>query len=648
MLLGKRNYYLKIKKEEKGLKVTLILAAAYIVIFTSYSILKHYTFKTYAYDLGIYCQALCTFLKGRLFYETPDLIHNPSGSFFGVHFSPILFLIAPVFAAYPHAETLLLVQSLALGLAAIPIYLLSRYYNLPQELSVILALSYLLHPFTQSANLYDFHPHSFIPFFILLSFLFIERKKYGKATIFLILTSSTIEAAPIICAFSLLGITLREKLQTGYTDKKLLILLTIQILFFIIGINIMDIFAPCPLKSLSIPFLMRKIGSTPPSEAVNYILTGKILTIILHDMPLKIAYWAIALAFVLFIPLLNIVDFFGAIPWLVYTLTTTYQCLYLPGFQYGAFVLGPLYYATITGIAKLGRTKKFSFIPEIILKKKLIFVSTFILLSLALGPLSPAINAFGSAYTKPDLHLQSNALYEAILQVPKDHSLFTQVDVFPHVCCRENVYVWLPEHVLPQWILLDFKLEGIKTPAWNVTPIKKTQELLLMSNYRIAFMKDGVVLWVMRDVNVTSTTIFQRDQYPVDLTKLVPVNARIKLNNSRPVLESEPNITSGQTLWYGPYMALPPGKYVIKFSNMSLNGCLKLIFLASLPNKKEDRLLQASVVCGNGMTGEYSLNLTIPGPVEDFEVVGVALTNFRHCSIGDITMNLVSMGDGDG
>jgi len=106
-------------QNDKGFLITVALTIAYVILLTFYSILKHYSFKTYAHDLGIYSQALNTFLKGDFFYETPDLIHNPSGSFFGVHFSPILFMIVPLYAIYPHPETLFFIQSLFLGLAAI-------------------------------------------------------------------------------------------------------------------------------------------------------------------------------------------------------------------------------------------------------------------------------------------------------------------------------------------------------------------------------------------------------------------------------------------------------------------------------------------------------------------------------------------------
>ena len=91
------------------------------------TILKHNAFLTSGFDLGIFNQAFSTTLfDGKLFYETADLSFNPGGSFFGVHFSPILFLLLPFYAIYPSVENLLVMQTVILALGAFPIYWMSR------------------------------------------------------------------------------------------------------------------------------------------------------------------------------------------------------------------------------------------------------------------------------------------------------------------------------------------------------------------------------------------------------------------------------------------------------------------------------------------------------------------------------------------
>ena len=90
-LLSKRIF----RRDLSELLVYLLIAV-YTIVFSYFTILKYCAFRSYAWDLGINNQALWTTLnQGKLLYYTPELYFNPSGAFFGLHFSPILFLILP-------------------------------------------------------------------------------------------------------------------------------------------------------------------------------------------------------------------------------------------------------------------------------------------------------------------------------------------------------------------------------------------------------------------------------------------------------------------------------------------------------------------------------------------------------------------------
>ncbi|MCK5625437.1 DUF2079 domain-containing protein, partial [Candidatus Bathyarchaeota archaeon] len=71
----------------------IVCIMVYTVIFSYFTILRHYSFDSGAWDLGTYEQMLWnTINSGKLFWTAPDPI-NPTGFFFGTHFSPILFII---------------------------------------------------------------------------------------------------------------------------------------------------------------------------------------------------------------------------------------------------------------------------------------------------------------------------------------------------------------------------------------------------------------------------------------------------------------------------------------------------------------------------------------------------------------------------
>lgn len=75
-----------------GVLLVGIAIGVYAITFSYFTILQHYSFRTHAWDLGIFNQAFWTTLyDGKFFYYTAELLVIPSGSFFGMHFSPILF-----------------------------------------------------------------------------------------------------------------------------------------------------------------------------------------------------------------------------------------------------------------------------------------------------------------------------------------------------------------------------------------------------------------------------------------------------------------------------------------------------------------------------------------------------------------------------
>src|SRR3972149_7999686 len=142
---------------ERSEIILCLLILAYAVFFSSLTILRHWTFQTHAWDLGIFTQSLWTTAYGNKFlYHTPELFINPSGSFFGTHFSPMLLVLLPVYWFAPMPETLLILQAFVLSLAAFPIYLLARNFAGGRTVGLAFAAAYLIYPAVHYVNLYEF------------------------------------------------------------------------------------------------------------------------------------------------------------------------------------------------------------------------------------------------------------------------------------------------------------------------------------------------------------------------------------------------------------------------------------------------------------------------------------------------------------
>jgi len=99
----------------------ICIAAVYAAITMYITIhLMHDSFHTAGFDLGIFTQDLKYTLQGKILYSTAgeyQLAH---------HFSPVLFLLVPVYWLFPHAQTLLVVQALVLAFGG---YLISQFFS---------------------------------------------------------------------------------------------------------------------------------------------------------------------------------------------------------------------------------------------------------------------------------------------------------------------------------------------------------------------------------------------------------------------------------------------------------------------------------------------------------------------------------------
>src|SRR5216684_2099843 len=172
---------------------------AYSLVFSYLSILKNGVYRSYAWDLGIINQALWTTThNGKLFYTTLEQYVIPSGAFFGTHFSPILFVILPVYALFPSVNTLLIIQSSVLALAAVPIYLLAKNELSNNYVAAFLSCAYLAYPFVQGINWFDFHVESFLPLFFGFSIYYMRKESWKSFLLFILLALTVIEDAAVI------------------------------------------------------------------------------------------------------------------------------------------------------------------------------------------------------------------------------------------------------------------------------------------------------------------------------------------------------------------------------------------------------------------------------------------------------------------
>src|SRR6185295_10237359 len=92
------------------------LIAAYVAVYFTVCVIKYRYYLYQDFDLAIFVQAASRLLHGSLYSSIRGM------DWIGDHSSLHLFWLAPLYALAPHPLTLLLVQTLALALGAVPVY----------------------------------------------------------------------------------------------------------------------------------------------------------------------------------------------------------------------------------------------------------------------------------------------------------------------------------------------------------------------------------------------------------------------------------------------------------------------------------------------------------------------------------------------
>ncbi|MGA8275607.1 MAG: DUF2079 domain-containing protein [Thermoplasmata archaeon] len=157
----------------------------------------------HAYDLGIFQQAFSSTVQGYHvpFYESVDCIVKGRCSFLIVHPSFILYPLTPIYGVAPSPITLFAERSLVVGLAALPLYWMTRQVTHSEGKALLAAGLYLLWAPILSGDLYSFHVESFIPLELFTMIALWQAGRYRLGLLMAGLSFVTLEVAPVFVFF---------------------------------------------------------------------------------------------------------------------------------------------------------------------------------------------------------------------------------------------------------------------------------------------------------------------------------------------------------------------------------------------------------------------------------------------------------------
>ncbi len=212
------NFFHKTKHVFKSYRILILIIAVYIIYFSLYTIIRNNHFYSGEFDLGNMQQTLWNTLHGHFFMESDPTRHAVVVSRFADHADLLLLAVLPFYALFTSLKTLLIVQTIAVALGAIPVFLFTRQVTQSKYLGYLFATTYLLLPGLENANVFEFHAVTMGMTSILFFFYFLWNRKYVTAIPFFILS-------------------LLAKEEVGFT-------LALMSLYFLYVINLTHTFKP--------------------------------------------------------------------------------------------------------------------------------------------------------------------------------------------------------------------------------------------------------------------------------------------------------------------------------------------------------------------------------------------------------------------
>ena len=418
----------------------------YFLIVGTVAVLRHYQFQTQAWDMGIFEQTMWNTVNGRVMQNSLEEIPNH----LGVHMSPFLFLLVPFYAIFPSPYFLLIIQTAALALAAVPLYFFAKKVFGRERLAKAFVLSYLFNPALHSVSLFDFHASAFFIPLALTAFYFWVERKFVWAGFWLVLAALTQEDAAVMAAaiagYWLLAALIRReggkfKFSWGGPSRKSLILLFFLGLYFWLAVKwLMPAWGGGLLRLDRYSHLGGAVG-----EIIKNLFTNPGLFWATIFTAAKLKYLLFLLLPVALLPLLSLSSIFLLLPGVLENILTNYDTQFSGLYQYDAVVLPGLYIAAVYGASALLKL----FGREKIIFYFLLFFSggAFFYYSL-ISPWQFPVDLF-----RRELSAKQ---YAAIVRlIPTAASVAAPTNLVPHLAHREYIRVLGNEGFWTDIVIID-------------------------------------------------------------------------------------------------------------------------------------------------------------------------------------------------
>lgn len=448
-VLGYFNYYLlrndklglgKLNNTIESYKPAYVLVGAGFVVFSvlfSYITISRYKmFSASCYDFGIFAQMYDYMATTGMPLTTCE--RGYLMSHFYVHFSPIYYIFLPIYMIVRMPQTLLVIQSVMVFAAVIPLFMILKSHKVKPVLTVIICYIYMLAPAIVQPLLFDFHENKFIPFFMLWLIYCLENKKIKATYIFLILTLMIKEDTSIyIMIIALYFIISGKNVKHGVISLIVSVIYFIAVMAFIQanGMGLME-------GHYGLYYLKGQDGIVPMIRNILYAPGFFVKNVFAEE---NFEYIIYTIGSLLFIPMINkdLKNLILLIPFVAFGLMTDYTYQHDIGYQYTYGLMIIMIYLFIININ--GLSDEF---------KNIVCLTSLC----AVVILSVNYRADTLTYY-PDTYKSNESFYEAredvLDKIPENVSITVNTFILPHLYDYKELYMFDDNYNETDYYILD-------------------------------------------------------------------------------------------------------------------------------------------------------------------------------------------------
>jgi uncharacterized membrane protein len=478
-------------REDRGLCVVLGAVGLWCAVMYLYVWYRHERFGTFDNDLGFHDQYVWLLARGQSFSTVlglPPFGHNAT-------FGYVLLVPFSWLGLGPHG--LNLINTVAVGLGAVPLYLLARDRFGDQWKAVPFGLVWLLHPVVQGNVWETFHPDALAMAPLLAAYLCASRRRWRPFAAFLVL--ALIWKSDVSLAVVMLGAVVllwSRRPDRPALDRRIgAATVALGLVWFAFTVGWMiphlsgggTVFGP----------LYGDLGETPMDVAGTAVSDpGKVAGRMADHEPVR--YARDLLAPYGFVPVLGGPVLLLGAPQAVVNLLSeqSFTREWLDNAHYQALPVVALSLALVEGVAWIDRRRPGWGRP----------VTTFVLATslgatVAWGSLPPLATQAGHFWQAED-PVAEQARQSAIDAVPPDATVTAHYLLVPHLTHREKVYSFpnpwrrvfygvkgtpLPDPATVDYLVVD-------TPALNETDLSTWQCIIDAGSFRVITDDQGIVV----------------------------------------------------------------------------------------------------------------------------------------------------------